>query len=220
MKLNKYIDHTLLKADATREQIKILCEEAIKYDFATVCLNSCNISFAKEILKNSTVGITTVVGFPLGANLTEVKVEEIRQAEIHGATEFDFVMNIGFFKSGLYDEILKEFIILRASTKKIIKVIIETCLLTDEEIIKACQLAVDAKLDFVKTSTGFSTAGATVENVKLMKSVVKDKAKIKAAGGIKNIDDAKKMIDAGADRLGTSGGVTIINGEKIADNQY
>ncbi|AXK51204.1 deoxyribose-phosphate aldolase [Spiroplasma alleghenense] len=214
MNLNKYIDHTLLKPEATEPQIIKLCEEAKKYDFATVCVNPYWIKLAKESLTGSNVGITTVVGFPLGVNTSEVKAFETTLAIKDGATEIDMVINIGALKSQKYDVVLNDMKkVKEAAGKTIVKVIFETALLTKEEIIKACELAVEAKLDFVKTSTGFSTAGATIENVTLMKKIVNGKAKVKAAGGVRNLQDAEEMIKAGADRLGTSGGVAIIEGK-------
>ncbi|WP_338971156.1 deoxyribose-phosphate aldolase [Spiroplasma endosymbiont of Panorpa germanica] len=214
MNLNKYIDHTLLKADATESQIIKLCEEAKEFDFATVCVNPYWIKLAKKNLQGSQVGITTVIGFPLGANHSDVKACETNQALKDGATEIDMVINIGALKSQQYDVVLEDMKkVKKAAGSNIVKVIFETALLTKEEIIKACELAVEAKLDFVKTSTGFSTQGATIENVTLMKKTVAGKALVKAAGGVRNLQDAQEMIKAGADRLGTSGGVAIIQGQ-------
>lgn len=211
MKLNKYIDHTLLKPDATKQQIKSLCIDAMTYDFATVCINPCHIEYAKTILKDSTVNITTVVGFPLGASTTEVKAFETKDALKKGATEIDMVANIGAIKDGDWDYVLKDMEAVKAAApNNTIKCIIENCLLTKDEIKKACELAVQAKIEFVKTSTGFSTGGATFEDVALMKNVVKNQAQVKAAGGVKTYEDALKMIESGATRLGTSGGVAIV----------
>ncbi|AHI53931.1 deoxyribose-phosphate aldolase [Spiroplasma sabaudiense Ar-1343] len=218
MNLNKYIDHTLLKPEATKAQIIKLCQEAKEFNFATVCVNPYWVSLAQEQLKNTEIGITTVIGFPLGANSKTVKAFETSEALKMGATEIDMVMNIGALKSQQFDVVLEDMKAVKAAApNNVVKVILETCLLTQDEIIKACQLALEAKLDFVKTSTGFSTAGATLENVKLMKQTVKNQAKVKAAGGVRNLDDAIKMIEAGADRLGTSGGVQIVEG-KINEN--
>ncbi|QGS51912.1 deoxyribose-phosphate aldolase [Spiroplasma tabanidicola] len=214
MKLNKYIDHTLLKPDATKKEIEILCKEAIEYDFATVCINPCFVSLASSILKKTNIGITTVVGFPLGSNTINTKVLELKEALNNGASEIDFVINISAVKDKDWIYVLNEFKeIKNNANSNIVKVILETCLLTKEEIIKCCELACEAKIDYVKTSTGFSKAGATFENVKLMKDIVSSRALVKAAGGIRSFDDAIKMIENGASRLGTSGGINIIKGE-------
>lgn len=214
MELNKYIDHTLLKPEATKKEIEKLCEEAKQYHFATVCINPSRISLAKRILKGSDVEITTVIGFPLGAQTTATKVCETKDAIHEGADEIDMVINIGKLKDKDYDYVLNDLKAVREASKgKILKVILEVCLLTDEEIIKACELALEAGLDYVKTSTGFNKGGATPESVALMKSVVQDRAKVKAAGGIRNTNDALLMIKKGASRLGTSGGVAIMEGK-------
>lgn len=211
MKLNKYIDHTLLKADATKKEIQKLCDEAKEFNFATVCINPTWIETVKGFLKNSEVKITTVIGFPLGANTLETKVFETEQAVKNGADEIDMVINIGLLKDKKYDVVLKEIQAIRMVTKnKILKVILETCFLTKEEIIKACQLAIEAQVDFVKTSTGFGTSGANEKDIEIMKQTVNNKVKVKASGGIKTLEDALKMIEKGADRLGTSSGVIII----------
>lgn len=215
MLYNKYIDHTLLKPEATQAQIEVLCNEAREYDFMSVCVNPSQIELCKKLLEGSDVVVCTVVGFPLGATLTSVKVFEAQEALRLGASEVDMVINIGALKEGrtqfVEDEIraIKE-----AVGDKILKVIIETALLTEEEIVIASQLVVKAGADFVKTSTGFSTAGATVEHVALMKQTVGDKAQVKAAGGVRNTDDLKEMIAAGATRIGTSAGVKLMQGEK------
>ncbi|AAT75477.1 deoxyribose-phosphate aldolase [Mesoplasma florum L1] len=215
MKLNKYIDHTLLKQDATKAEIKQLCDEAIEFDFATVCVNSYWTSYCKELLKGTNVGITNVVGFPLGACTTATKAFEVSEAIKDGATEIDMVLNIGALKDKNYELVLEDMkAVKKAAGSHVVKCIMENCLLTKEEIMKACEIAVEAGLEFVKTSTGFSKSGATFEDVKLMKSVVKDNALVKAAGGVRTFEDAQKMIEAGADRLGTSGGVAIIKGEE------
>ena len=216
MKLNKYIDHTLLKADATKEQITKLCNEAKQYDFASVCVNTCYVPLCKELLKDSDVKVCTVVGFPLGAMDSKSKAYEAKTAVLNGAEEVDMVINIGALKDKDYKYVtndIKE--IVEASKPAIVKVIIETCLLTDEEKIEACKCALEAKAAFVKTSTGFSTNGATLEDVKLMKETVKDNCKVKAAGGIRTYEDAIKMIEAGADRLGCSAGIKIMEEAKI-----
>ena len=216
MKLNKYIDHTLLKADATKEQITKLCNEAKQYDFASVCVNTCYVPLCKELLKDSDVKVCTVVGFPLGAMDSKSKAYEAKTAVLNGAEEVDMVINIGALKDKDYKYVtndIKE--IVEASKPAIVKVIIETCLLTDEEKIAACKCALEAKAAFVKTSTGFSTNGATLEDVKLMKETVKDNCKVKAAGGIRTYEDAIKMIEAGANRLGCSAGIKIMEEAKI-----
>lgn len=215
MKLNKYIDHTLLKADATNEQITKLCNEAKEYDFASVCVNTSYVPLCKELLKDSDVNVCCVVGFPLGAMDTVSKAFEAKTAVTNGAKEVDMVINIGKLKDKDYDYVtndIKEVVL--ASKPAIVKVIIETCLLTDEEKVEACKCAMKANAEFVKTSTGFSTNGATVEDVALMKKTVGDTCKVKAAGGIRSYEDAMKMIEAGADRLGCSAGIKIMEGAK------
>ncbi len=209
MKLNKYIDHTLLKPEATEGQIIHLCEEALEHDFYSVCVNSCHVPLACEKLEGSNVKVAAVVGFPLGAMSTAAKVFEAREAVDAGAAEIDMVINVGALKDGRFDYVRNEIAAL-AEVDALLKVIIETCLLTDEEIVKACELAVEAGADFVKTSTGFSTGGATPEAVKLMHEAVAGKAKIKASGGIRTLTDALKFIELGADRLGCSAGVQIM----------
>lgn len=209
MELNKYIDHTLLKPEATEAQILALCDEALKYGFYSVCVNSCHVPLVYEKLEGSDVKVAAVVGFPLGAMSTKAKVFEAREAVEAGADEIDMVINVGALKDGRYDHVRDEIAAL-VDVCPLLKVIIETCLLTDEEIVKACQLAVEAGADFVKTSTGFSTGGATEEAVKLMRETVGDKAKIKASGGIRTLADAQKFIDLGADRLGCSAGAKIM----------
>ncbi|AUF83857.1 deoxyribose-phosphate aldolase [Mesoplasma syrphidae] len=215
MKLNKYIDHTLLKPEATKSQIINLCNEAKEYDFATVCVNSYWTKFVKSQLRNSTVGITTVIGFPLGACSTETKVFETIQAIKDGSDEIDMVINIGALKDQDYQAVLADMkAVKNAAQNKIVKCIMENCLLSKEEIATACNLALEAGLDYVKTSTGFSSHGATIEDVALMNEIVKDKALVKAAGGVRNYQEAIAMIDAGASRLGTSGGVAIVKGKE------
>jgi len=209
MELNKYIDHTLLKPEATEAQICALCDEALEYDFYSVCVNSCHVPLAVEKLSGSDVKVAAVAGFPLGAMSTSSKVFEAREAVEAGASEIDMVINVGALKEGRYEYVLHEIAAL-VDVCPCLKVIIETCLLTDEEIVKACELVVQAGADFVKTSTGFSTGGATAEAVSLMRQTVGDKAKIKASGGIRTLADAKKFIELGADRLGCSAGVQIM----------
>lgn len=211
MKLNKMIDHTILKADAKREDVLKYCEEAKEYDFMSVCVNSCNVKIVKKALEGSDVKVCCVVGFPLGAMATEAKAFEAKYCVDNGADEIDMVINIGALKDENYDYVKKDIEeVVKASNGKVVKVIIETCLLSDEEKKKACELAKEAKADFVKTSTGFSTGGATAEDVKLMKSVVGDKLKVKASGGVRTKEDAMKMIEAGADRIGASSGINIV----------
>ncbi len=211
MKLSKYIDHTLLKADASLNAIKKLCDEAREYDFKSVCVNTCNIEFCKNELKGSDVLVCCVIGFPLGAMSTEAKVMETKDAIAKGADEVDMVINIGRLKDKDYayvtDEIRR---IKEACGSKILKVIIETCLLTDEEKVRACECILEAGADFVKTSTGFSTGGATFEDVALLKNTVKDRCFIKAAGGVRSRDDFNRMIELGANRIGTSSGTKLI----------
>lgn len=211
MKLSKYIDHTLLKADASLEAIGKLCEEAREYDFKSVCVNTCNIPFCKKQLEGSDVLVCCVIGFPLGAMSTEAKVFEAKDAIAKGADEVDMVINIGRLKDKDYDYVTEEIRkIKEAVGDKILKVIIETCLLTDEEKVKACECILKAKADFVKTSTGFSTSGATFEDVDLLKKTVGDRCFVKAAGGVRSRDDFNKMIELGADRIGTSSGTKLI----------
>lgn len=214
MNLNKYIDHTLLKADATKEKILTLCEQAREYDFASVCVNSCWVKTCKEALKGTDVNVCTVVGFPLGAMSKEGKAFETRQAVEDGADEIDMVINIGALKDRDYDFVTKDIAaVVEAAQGRTVKVIIEACLLTDEEKERACRLAKEANADFVKTSTGFSTGGATLEDVKLMKETVGDKCRVKAAGGVRSRADALAMIAAGAERIGTSRGVQLMEEE-------
>lgn len=210
--ISTMIDHTLLKAEATKEQVANLCEEAKKYNFATVCINPSYIELSKELLKDSNVKIATVIGFPLGANTKEVKAFETSDAINKGAEEVDMVINIGALKNKDYNTVKEdiEAVVNAAAGKALVKVIIETALLTKEEKIKACELSLEAGADFVKTSTGFSTDGANIEDIKLMKSVVGDKLGIKASGGIRDFSKAKEMIEAGATRLGTSSGIEIL----------
>jgi deoxyribose-phosphate aldolase len=215
MNLNEYIDHTVLKPETTVAMVKKICDEAKQFNFATVCINPARIAEAKKLLAGSNVGITTVIGFPLGANTTEVKVFETSDAIKKGADEIDMVINIGAVKDGNWDLVQAEMqAIKQAAGTHCVKVILENCLLTEGEIVKACEVAVAAGLDFVKTSTGFSTGGATFADVALMKKTVGDRAKVKAAGGVRTYDDAMKMIEAGAERLGTSGGVAIVQGKQ------
>lgn len=211
--LNKYFDHTILKADAPLSQVEELCREAIKYEFYSVCVNTCNVKLCSALLEGSPVKIAAVVGFPLGACTTSSKAFETEEACRDGAEEIDMVINIGALKDGNY-ELVKEDIkaVVDAAAKHgaIVKVIIETCLLTDEEKVKACQLSEDAGAAFVKTSTGFSTGGATEADVALMKATVGDRLQVKASGSIRDYETAAKMIEAGADRIGASASVKIL----------
>ena len=214
---SKYFDHTILKADATEKEIINLCEEAKKYNFASVCVNPCYVKKCVEILKESDVDVCTVVGFPLGSMSTESKLFETEQALKDNADEIDIVINIGKLKDKDYDYVKNEINLLKkACGNKILKVIIETCLLTDEEKIKACELSKEAGADFVKTSTGMSKAGAKKEDIILMKKVVGNDLGVKASGGIKDLNSAKIMIDAGATRIGCSSTVNIM--EDYAQN--
>ena len=209
------IDHTLLKPDATPPEIKKLCEEAMTYEFASVCINPCYVVMCKEFLKGSRVKVCTVVGFPLGATTTEIKRAEAEQALKNGAEEIDMVINIGMLKQGQHEFVfndINQVVLATKRNKAICKVIIETALLSYEEKIKACLIAKDAKADFVKTSTGFSKGGATVEDVALMKYVVGSSIGVKASGGIRTTEEAKAMISHGADRIGASASVKIVGG--------
>ncbi|MDM5293851.1 deoxyribose-phosphate aldolase [Peribacillus simplex] len=208
------IDHTLLKADATKEQIKVLCEEAREYNFASVCVNPTWVKYASELLEGSEVKVCTVIGFPLGATTPETKAFETKDAISNGAHEVDMVINIGALKDK-DDELVERDIraVIAASTGKALsKVIIETSLLTEEEKVRACELAVKAGTDYVKTSTGFSTGGATVEDITLMRKTVGPDIGVKASGGVRNTSDAQKVIEAGATRIGASAGVSIVKG--------
>lgn len=211
MRLNKMIDHTILNPDATKDEVIRVIDEAKAHEFASVCLEPCWVSLAAERLADSPVKVCTVIGFPLGANTKTVKAFEAKEAVDNGAEEVDMVLNIGALKSGDYDLVLEDMKAVREAAKEaVVKVILETCLLTDEEKKKACALAKDAGLDFVKTSTGFSTAGATTTDVKLMREVVGDKMGVKASGGIRDRETAEAMIAAGASRIGASKSIAIV----------
>ena len=213
MNVAKYIDHTLLKPDSTREQIDKILEEAKKYQFKSVCINPTHVSYASQQLLDTDVLVCTVVGFPLGATTTDVKVFETENAIKNGASEIDMVINIGALKDQRYDEVQKDIEgVIAAANGKTVKVIIETVLLTDEEKVKACELAEKAGATFVKTSTGFAGGGATPEDVKLMKDTVGNRLEVKASGGVRSLEDFEKMIEAGATRIGASAGVQIIEG--------
>lgn len=210
---NKYFDHTLLKADASETHILDLCRQAMEHDFASVCVNGCNVALCADTLADSSVKVAAVVGFPLGAMSTAAKVFEASQAINDGASEIDTVINIGHLKDGKYALIsseLRQLADLCHSNGALLKVIIETCLLTDEEKVAACEVVTDSGADFIKTSTGFSTGGATEEDVKLMAPNIGPDVKIKASGGIRTLDDANRFIKAGASRLGCSASVAIM----------
>lgn len=219
--INRYIDHTILKPDATREQIERICTEAMEYQFASVCVNSCWTAVCAELLKGSVVKVCSVVGFPLGAMKSESKAFEAKSCVLDGAQEIDMVINIGMLKSGDLEGVEKDIRLVREACGPgvILKVIIETCLLTDEEKIRVCTAAKECGADFVKTSTGFSTGGATVEDVMLMRKTVGDHVGVKASGGVRSYEDAVKMIEAGANRLGASSGVAIMKG-LVSDASY
>lgn len=213
----RMIDHTLLKPEATPKDIEKLCEEAIQYQFASVCVNPCYVRLASEILKGRKIKVCTVIGFPLGANRTETKVFETEKAIEDGAQEVDMVMNIGMLKGGYYDYVEQDIrAVVNVAHKRdvLVKVILETALLTDEEKVKACLLAKRANADFVKTSTGFSKGGATSGDVALMRRVVGSAMGVKASGGIRSYEEALQMIKSGADRIGASASVKIVSGAK------
>lgn len=211
MEYNKLIDSTILKQDATEEEIINLCEEAKKYNFMSCCINPCYIELAKKHLKGSNVKVCTVIGFPLGMNTTELKVFETKNAIEKGADEIDMVINVGALKDHKDDYVYNEIKEIRKACEGyILKVIIETCLLIDEEKVRVCKLAKEAGADFVKTSTGFSKYGATVEDVRLMRETVGKDMGVKASGGVRTKEDMIKMVEAGAIRIGTSNGKNLI----------
>ena len=211
MNYNKMIDHTVLKADTPLETVKRICDEAMEYGFASVCINPCHVAYCADYLKDSDVNVCTVIGFPLGANTSAVKAFETKDAIANGADEIDMVMNIGALKDKNYDLVRDDVkAVVEAANGTLVKVILETCLLTEDEIKKACELCVEAKADYVKTSTGFSTRGATIEDVRIMKEAVHGKAKGKAAGGVRTPEDMVKIVAAGADRIGTSAGCSLV----------
>lgn len=214
--LAKLIDHTLLKPDATEEQIRKLCEEAKTYGFMSVCVNPHWVPLCAELLRGTDVKVCTVIGFPLGANRSEIKAVEAEDAVARGAAEVDMVINIGALKSKQYDVVRNDIraVVDAVKPEALVKVIIETCLLTDEEKVKACELAKEAGADFVKTSTGFSTGGATVADVALMRRTVGPEMGVKASGGVRDYETALAMVRAGANRIGASAGVAILSGVK------
>lgn len=215
MNYSGMIDHTALKPDTTKQQIEVLCQEAKEFSFASVCVNPTWINYCAELLKDSTVKVCTVIGFPLGANTSATKAFETSNAIENGADEIDMVINIGALKDGNTD-LVKEDIaaVVAAANGTCVKVIIETCLLTKEEIVTVCTLAKEAKATFVKTSTGFSTGGATVEDVALMKQTVGDELEVKASGGVRSFEDMENVVKAGASRIGTSSGCKLVNKEE------
>ena len=216
----KLFDHTILKADATRKDVKRVCDEAMAYSFCSVCVNSYYVPYVANLLHGSDVKICSVVGFPLGAMSTRAKALEAKIAVMDGADEIDMVINVGALKDRDYSVVLEDIkAVKEACGERILKVIIETCLLTDDEKVKACELAKEAGADFVKTSTGFSTGGATLPDVKLMRQTVGPDMGVKAAGGARSYADAVAFVEAGATRIGTSSGVAILKGE-LADGDY
>ncbi|MDP5157637.1 MAG: deoxyribose-phosphate aldolase [Flaviramulus sp.] len=221
MELNKFIDHTLLKATATQKDIIKLCHEAVTHKFYSVCVNSCFVSLAKSQLKNSDLKICSVIGFPLGSMSTEAKVAETKRALKDGADEIDMVINIGLLKSKDFDAVWKDIeAVKNCMPKNILKVILETCYLEDIEIIKGSELAIQSGADFLKTSTGFGTGGANIHDVKLMQIIAGEKVKIKASGGIQDIKTAMEYINIGVERLGTSSGVSIVSGTQTTNENY
>lgn len=219
--LAKMIDHTILKPEADKASIEKICKEALEYNFASVCINPTNVELAAKLLKGSEVKVCTVIGFPLGANTMEVKAFETKDAIAKGADEVDMVINIGRLKDKDYEYVEKDIkaVVDAADKKAVTKVIIETCLLTEEEKVKACELAKKAGADFVKTSTGFSTGGATPEDIKLMRETVGPDMGVKASGGVRSIEDAEAVIKNGATRIGASASIDICEG-KVSDSTY
>lgn len=220
--LSRYIDHTLLKADATENEVIKLCNEAKEYDFFSVCINPGFVEIAAKELRESNVAVCTVIGFPLGASTPETKAFETRDAIQKGAAEVDMVINISKLKDKKDEEVLKDIkaVVDAADKKALVKVIIETCLLTDEEKERACKLAKDAGADFVKTSTGFSTGGATKEDIALMRKTVGTEMGVKASGGVRTYEDAVTMIESGATRIGASASIAIVTASKAQSSGY
>lgn len=218
--LNKYFDHTLLKPEATQAQIEQLCAQARQYDFFSVCVNTCYVGLCADLLKGSDVKIAAVVGFPLGACTTATKVFETEEACKDGASEIDMVLNVGLFKDGRFDDVrddIREVVVAAEAFGAIVKVILETCLLDQVEIVEACKLAKESGAHFVKTSTGFNSGGATAEDVALMKKTVGSEMEVKASGGIRDYKTVMAMIEAGADRIGASASVAIMEEMRAAD---
>ncbi len=216
------IDHTILKPETTREMVKKVCDEAKEHNFASVCVNPYYVSFVKSQLEGTDVKVTSVIGFPLGSTTKEVKAFEAKNAIENGADELDMVINIGAIKNREFDIVKEDIkaVVDAAKGKALVKVIIETCLLTDEEKEMACKISVEAGADYVKTSTGFSTGGATVEDIKLMRKTVGPEIGVKASGGIRDSKKVKEMIEAGATRIGASSSVDIVKGLETTDNSY
>ena len=209
--LARYFDHTILKPEATESDVQKICDEALAHHFFSVCVNPSHVEFCKNYLRGSDVKIATVVGFPLGATTTEVKAFEAAQGVAAGADEIDMVLNVGALKSGDFERVRYDIMaVVKASAPALVKVILETCLLTDDEKRRACELSVAAGAHFVKTSTGFSKSGATVADIKLMRTTVGPKIGVKASGGVRTLSDAVALIDAGASRLGASASVAIL----------
>ncbi|ARF16155.1 deoxyribose-phosphate aldolase [Sporosarcina ureae] len=214
------IDHTLLKADATKDQVAALIKEAKDYQFKSVCINPSWVSYAAQQLKGTDVLVCTVIGFPLGATTSAVKAFETKDAVANGAGEIDMVINIGALKDQNDEQVESDIrAVVEAANGTLVKVIIETCLLTDEEIVHACELSVKAGADFVKTSTGFSTGGATVQDVALMRKTVGPDIGVKASGGVRSAEDFEALVEAGATRIGASSGISIVKGE-VSDSNY
>lgn len=219
LEMAQYIDHTLLKSQASYEDIEKLCQEAKDYGFYSVCVNPCYVAFAAEKLSETSVKVVATVGFPLGATSTNTKAFEAAEAIRSGASEVDMVINVGYLKSGDYfavrediEEVVKAVKDVNPEAK--VKVIVETCYLTDDEKVSACRIVMDLGADFIKTSTGFGTGGATLEDVRLMKTMVQGKVQVKVAGGIRDLETALAMIEAGATRIGTSSGIAIVEAIK------
>lgn len=218
--MNKYIDHTVLKAATTKEAVKAVCEEAIEYNFMSVCINPTHVAYAAELLKDVESKVCTVIGFPLGANTPEVKAFETRNAIENGADEVDMVINVGAAKDGNWELVERDIkAVVDAANGTLTKVIIETCYLTDEEKVKACEISKKVGADFVKTSTGFGTGGATKEDIELMRKTVGPDMGVKASGGVRSKEDFDTMVNAGATRIGASSGVLIMQGQK-ANTDY
>lgn len=215
MEVNKYIDHTILKPETTKAQILTLCEEAKQFNFASVCVNPTWVATCANELKGTDVKVCTVIGFPLGATFKEVKAYETKLAIENGASEIDMVINVGAAKDQNWELVYEDIkAVVEAANGVLVKVIIETCLLTDEEKVKACEMAVKAGAHFVKTSTGFSTGGTTAADVALMRQTVGESVGVKASGGVRTAEDMKVMVEAGANRIGTSGGVSLVQGKE------
>ena len=215
MEVNKYIDHTILKPETTKAQILTLCEEAKQFNFASVCVNPTWVATCANELKGTDVKVCTVIGFPLGATFKEVKAYETKLAIENGASEIDMVINVGAAKDQNWELVYEDIkAVVEAANGVLVKVIIETCLLTEEEKVKACEMAVKAGAHFVKTSTGFSTGGATAADVALMRQTVGESVGVKASGGVRTAEDMKVMVEAGANRIGTSGGVSLVQGKE------